>query len=75
MKLFRKKPSFFDEKIKQIYSISDLLMNQGQYDGACRYLEIVAVVLVYISAFLREIRWAVFFGVALYLGHLIASFF
>jgi len=74
MKLRLKQSKRFERVLNQILDISVMLEQKGEYSPECRYLEIMAILLLSIDESLNALRGFFYFGFGLLLGHLLASF-
>ena len=70
-----KQPNRFKHGLDEIYDLRDMLKKKGQYDSKCRYLEIMAVRLLFIEDSLRVIRSFLACGLGLLIGHLLSALF
>ena len=70
-----KPPKRFERVLHEIYDLSDMLKQQGQYDGKCGYLEIMAEILLFIEDSLRVIRGFLACGLGLLIGRLLSALF
>lgn len=73
MKLFQKKPDRFERMHNEIIEIGQMLQEKGEYDGKCRYLEIMAIILLFIDNSLSVIRSVLFAGAGVIAGLLISG--
>lgn len=51
----KKRKDFFNRYLDEIYDVSNMLRQQGKSYAECRYLEIVAVLLLFVNEELRMI--------------------
>lgn len=65
----------FEHTLDEIYDVSDMLQSKGEYDGKCRYLEIMAKELLFISASLSLLRTILYVGFGVIIGHLLSQLF
>ena len=65
----------FEHTLDEIYDVSDMLQSKGEYDGKCRYLEIMAKELLFISAGLNLLRTILCIGLGVIIGHLLSQLF
>ena len=64
-----------EHTLDEIYYIRDILQSEGEYDGKCRYLEIMAKELLFISAGLNLLRTILCVGFGVIIGHLLSQLF
>ena len=74
MKLKLKQSKRFERGVNQILDISVMLEQKGEYSPECRYLEIMAILLLSIDESLNAFRSFFYFGFGFLLGHLLVSF-
>ena len=65
----------FEHTLDEIYDVSDMLRSKGEYDGKCRYLEIMAKELLFISTSLSLLRTYLCIGLGVIIGHLLSQLF
>lgn len=63
--------SWTKKKLKEIYDISDVLYKEGHSSAECRYMEIVAVILLFIESHLNILRMLSFFFLGSFIAHLL----
>lgn len=71
----KKETDRLEHTLEEIYNISDMLESKGEYDGKCRYLEIMAKELLFISAALNLLRTILCVGFGVIIGHLLSQLF
>lgn len=74
MALFTKKPDRYQRALDEIYEITRVLQQEGQYDGKSRYLEIVAILLLSVDMSLHILRSLIACGLGVLIGHLLFRF-
>ena len=74
MKLFKKdRHDHISDTLNEIYDVADMLERKGEYDGKCRYLEIMTKELLLIQVNLSYIRTALSVGIGLVIGHFLSQ--
>ena len=75
MKQSKKSQDFFDRYLDEIYDVNKMLREEGKSYGECRYLKVVAVILLFIREDLRVLRTSLFGVMGLIVGLLLSSLF
>lgn len=68
----KKRDDPIKEELERLYKVTYMLQAEGHSDTECRYLEIVATILLIILDNLRTIRKAAFFFVGSFFGLLLS---
>lgn len=63
--------SWTKKKLKEIYDISDVLYKEGHSSAECRYIEVVATILLFIESHLSVLRTLSFFFLGAFVAHLL----
>ena len=56
MKRTKKSQDFFHRYLDEIYHVSDMLQEEGHSRAECRYCEIVAIILLFLTNSVRTVR-------------------
>lgn len=56
MKRTKKSQNFFDRYLDEIYDVSDMLQKEGHSRAECRYCEIMAIILLFLTNSVRTLR-------------------
>ena len=75
MNLFKKSDERFERDLRKLYNIKEMLNEEGQGDGECRYKVFVADLLLFIDLSLHRIGLVLFAMLGFEIGKFISGLF